>query len=50
MNDEDPWTPAKLDAFLSSLNTPANELDRARPLWRFFYVPRLADGRALLIP
>lgn len=50
VNDEDPWTPAKLDAFLSSLNTPANELDRARPLWRFFYVPRLADGRALLIP
>jgi diacylglycerol O-acyltransferase len=47
---EEPWTHENLDAFLSSLNTPEHELDKRRPLWRFFYVPKMSDGRALLIP
>ena len=48
--DGELWTPARLDDFLSSLNSPEHELDKSRPLWRFFQVPRMADGRALLVP
>ena len=50
VDESDPWTPSKLDTFLSSLNTAENELDKTRPLWRFYHIPRLADGRTLLVP
>ena len=50
VEDTSPWTSSKLDGFLSSLNTPEYGLDATRPLWRFFYIPKLADGRSLLVP